>query len=146
MDDASFVRGFQRLGDLLGYRQGFVNRNGSLRDPISEGGTRYQFQDQRFLALGFFQPVDVADVGVVQRGQHFGFAFKPCEAIWIIREGLRQDLERDLPVELGIGGLVDLSHATLANEGGHIVAPYALESHWIRPETEEVIASSAARA
>jgi hypothetical protein len=32
-----------------------------------------------------------------------------------------QDLQRDLPVELGIGGLIDLPHATLADEGGDVV-------------------------
>ena len=29
-----------------------------------------------------------------------------------------------------------LSHAPLPDEGGHIVAPYALDSHLIRPETD----------
>ncbi len=33
----------------------------------------------------------------------------------------RQDLERHLPVQLGIGGMIDLPHAPLANEGGHVV-------------------------
>ena len=37
------------------------------------------------------------------------------------------------------GSAIDLAHATLADEGGHVVAPYALEPHSIRPETEDVI-------
>ena len=45
-----------------------------------------------------------------------------------------------------IGGLIDLPHAALADEGGHVVAPYALESHVVRPETEEVIAAAQVRA
>ena len=55
-------------------------------------------------------------------------------------------LWRHLAVELGVGGLIDLPHAAFADEGGHVVAPYALESHVVRPETEEVIAAAQVRA
>ena len=58
----------------------------------------------------------------------------------------RHNSERYVSVELGLSGLVDLPHAPLANEGGDIVAPYALESHLIRPETDEPLAPSVARA
>ena len=51
-----------------------------------------------------------------------------------------------LPLQLRISRLIDLAHAALADEGGHVVAPYALESHLIRPETEEVIVAAQARA
>ena len=33
----------------------------------------------------------------------------------------RQDLQRGLPVQLGVGGLIDLAHAPLADEGGNVV-------------------------
>ena len=59
---------------------------------------------------------------------------------------LEQSSERHLAVQLGVGGLVDLPHAPLTDEGGHVVVPYALESHVIRPETDEAIAPSGARA
>ena len=36
-------------------------------------------------------------------------------------ESFGQDLQRDLPVELRISGLIDLPHAPLADEGGHVV-------------------------
>ena len=44
-----------------------------------------------------------------------------CVGAGISRKRLRQDLERHLPVELGISGLIDLSHAPLADEGGDVV-------------------------
>ena len=88
----------------------------------------------------------VADVGMVQRGQDSGFTLKPCESIRNSRKRFRQDLQRHLPVQLRVGGLIDLFHAPLADEGGHVVAPYALESHVIRPETDEVLVPAEARA
>ena len=62
-----------------------------------------------------------ADVGMVQRGEDFGFPLEPSEPIRIRRERLGQDLGRHLAVQLGVGRLVDLSHPALADEGGHVV-------------------------
>ena len=36
-------------------------------------------------------------------------------------ERLGQDLQGDLAVELRVGGLIDLAHTPLADEGGHVV-------------------------
>ena len=63
----------------------------------------------------------VADVRMVQRGQDFGFTLEAGEPISIAGKRLRQDPERHLAVQLGIGGLPDLSHTPLADEGGDIV-------------------------
>ena len=48
-------------------------------------------------------------------------SLKPRQPIRISGKGFRQDLQRHLPVQLRIGGLIDLAHAALANEGSHIV-------------------------
>ena len=47
------------------------------------------------------------------------------QAVWLRREDIRQDVQRDLALELRIGGLIDLPHAPLADEGGHVVMPEA---------------------
>ena len=57
------------------------------------------------------------------------------ETIRVRREAVRQDLQGDLAVELRVGRLPDLAHAAFPEKGGDVVASYALESHWIRPET-----------
>ena len=62
----------------------------------------HQLKDESFRSFGFFQPVDVANIGMVQRGQDFGFALEPRQPVRIIRESLRQHLERHVPVELGV--------------------------------------------
>ncbi len=47
-------------------------------------------------------------------------ARRPGKPIRVVSEGVRQDLQRDLAVELGVGSLPDLSHAALTNESGHV--------------------------
>ena len=120
VDDALFVRGFQRLRDLLGDRQRLVHRNRSLGDAVSQRRPLDQLQDQRLRAV-LLQAVDACDAGVVQAGQNLRLSLKAGQSVGISRECLGEDLERDLAVELRVGRLVDLAHAALADEGGHPV-------------------------
>ena len=43
---------------------------------------------------------------MVEAGEHLRFSLEPGEAIKIAGKRLRQNLECDLPVQLGIGGLI----------------------------------------
>ena len=60
-----------------------------------------------------------ADVGVVKRGQHLGFALEAGQPVGVGRKCLGEHLQRHVPVELGVAGLVHLAHTTLANEAAH---------------------------
>jgi hypothetical protein len=57
----------------------------------------------------------VRDVGVIERGERFRLPLETCDAIRIGGEGLRQDLDRDVTVEFGVAGAVDLAHSTFAD-------------------------------
>ena len=52
-------------------------------------------------------------------------------------------LQRDIAVELGVGGLPDLPHAAFADEGGHVVVPEAVtDGQWhqsLGPELAQVM-------
>ena len=61
--------------------------------------------------------MDSGDARVVEAGEDLRLALEPGEAVRIPREGVRENLQCDLAVELRVGGLLDLSHAPLANEG-----------------------------
>ena len=134
-DDTLLMRRLEGFSDLLGNRQRLVYGNRPLRDPIRQRRPLNQLQDERPRPLGFLDAVDLRDVGMVETGQYLRLSLKPSEAIRRVSECVRQYLQRDLAVELGVGGLPDLPHPALADEGRDVVAPYALESHWIRPET-----------
>ena len=45
---------------------------------------------ERLLPARFFQPVDVPDVGMVERGEDFGFTLKARQPIRIVGERLGQ--------------------------------------------------------
>ncbi len=93
----------------------------SLLDPICECWPFDEFEHQRTDALSFFEPVDVPDVGVVQRGEDFGFTFKPGEAIRILCERLGEHFEGYVSVELGVSRPIHLAHAAFADLGGDLV-------------------------
>ena len=52
---------------------------------------------------------------MVERGQDFGLAFETSHPLRIAGKGFRQDFQRDFTVESGIGGPIDLPHATIAD-------------------------------
>ncbi len=109
MDDALLMCRFEGSGDLLGDGQGFVDGDRPLLDAIRQRRPFDQFEDQRLDTLSLLQPVDTADVRVVQRGEDFGFPLEAGQAVRVRRKGVGEDLQRDLAVELGVGGLPDLS-------------------------------------
>ena len=121
VNDTRFVSSLQRLSNLLGDWESFIDSDRPLRYPVGEGWPFHQLQHQRTGAVAFFKAMNGGDVRVVQAGKHLRFSLKPSQAIRISGKGLGQDLERHLAIQLGISGLIDLAHATLADEGGHVV-------------------------
>ena len=61
------------------------------------------------------------NVGMVQRGKDFRFAFKTSEAVGFFCKRLRQDLQCYVAVELGIPGSIHLTHTAFTEQTGHFV-------------------------
>jgi hypothetical protein len=82
MNDAVFVRGLERRGDLLRNREGIVARNRSLSNPIRQRRSFDQFENQRGYEpaeagpddIGLFETVDGRDVRVIERSKDLRFA------------------------------------------------------------------------
>ena len=66
-------------------------------------------------AAGLFEAVDGGDVRMVQRRERLRFALEPREAIGIAGERVRQDLDRDVAIQLRVARAVDLAHAAFAD-------------------------------
>jgi catechol 2,3-dioxygenase-like lactoylglutathione lyase family enzyme len=107
MHDAVLVRGFERFGDLLGHRQGFVQRKGSLRDALGERRAVDELQHQGAI----FDAVDLRDVRMVERGQHLRLALKSRNAIGIEGKQLRQNFDRDVAIQPRIARAIHLAHS-----------------------------------
>ena len=61
-----------------------------------------ELEHQELNTAGFFEAVDRADVGVIERGQHPRLAREPREPIGVAGERGRQDLDRDVATELRV--------------------------------------------
>jgi hypothetical protein len=58
VDDPALVRVFERLGNLLGDPQSFINRNRPLFDAVGESRPFDQLHDERMRGPGIFESVD----------------------------------------------------------------------------------------
>jgi hypothetical protein len=63
---------------------------------------------------------------MIQRGQHFGFALKAANALGVAGDGVRQDLDRDIPFELRVARSIDFSHAAASDERCDLIGPQFL--------------------
>ena len=123
MDDPLLVGFLQGLRDLLRDVQGFVHRDGAARDPLGEGQPLDQLEDEKDRAAFFFEVVDGGDAGMVEGSEEVGLAAKAAQALGVVGELRRQDLDRDLSAEARIEGAVHLTHAARPERAPHLVVP-----------------------
>ena len=121
MDDAAFVSRGQRVGDLSRDVDSLIERERSLPQPILERLSFHQLHDDAGGVSDLLEPVNLGDVGVVQRGQDLRLAFKPRQPIGIVREMVRQQLQGDVALQSRIAAPKDDSHAAFAQLGGDLV-------------------------
>jgi hypothetical protein len=88
------------------------------RDPRREPK---RLEDERAHAVRLLEAVDAPDVRVVERREQLGFAAEARRAHRVVREGVRQDLERDFAAELRVAGAVDDAHAAGAERADDLV-------------------------
>ena len=128
MDDAEFVRGVERVGDLLRDRQGFVQRQaiGAGRQAMGRGDPSRQVVALDQLhheggdALALFESIDGGDIGMVQRGKGLGFARESRQTLGVVGKRVRQDLDCDVAIELRVTRPIDLAHASAPEQIGQL--------------------------
>ena len=69
------------------------------------------------VCVAFLQPVDLSDVGVVERRQHARFPREARTPVVIVREPGRQDFHCDITVQLGVARAVDVPHPARTEQG-----------------------------
>ena len=129
MNDPLIMSRFESLSNLQGHPKSLLHRNWTLCDSLRQRRALHQFQHQRPNTIRFLQPVDHADVGMIERGQDFRFSLKLAHALPISGKLLRQDLQRHLSTQPGVGGLVDGTHSAFAELGRDPVVVDALSDH-----------------
>ena len=88
--------------------------NGPLPDPLRERLPLEQLHRDEVLALVLVDRVDGADAGVVEGRGRAGLALEALERVGVLGQLGGQELERDVPAELRVLGLVDDAHAAAA--------------------------------
>ena len=121
VDDALLVRRFERFGDLLRGGQRLVNRHRALCDAIRQCRPLDQLHHERDGVTGLLQPMDLGDVGMVERGEDFGLALEARQPLGIARHRLRQYLDCDRALQIGVRRPIHLSHPALADLGGDFI-------------------------
>ncbi len=124
------------VGDIEMFCDGkhFLQRNRPLRNAIGQRWSFDKFQNECSDAVGFLESVDTRDVGMVQRGERFGFALKAGDALRICDERVRQDLDRNIAPELCIVRTIDLarSYRGASRATRHRSADHALDGAGFR--------------
>ena len=121
MNDPLFMRRFERLRDLLRDRQRLVDRDRPARNALRQVLALDELHHQRTDTVGFFETVDVRDVGMIQRREGLRFAREPREPFGVAREDIGQHLDRDVAIQLRIARAIDLAHAAGAQGGEDLI-------------------------
>ena len=89
-----------------------------------------QFHHQERRALVAPDLVDDADVRMIERRGCPRLAHEAIEDVLVLGDLLRQELERHLPPQLGVLGLVDDTHAAAADFGEDSVVADSRSNHF----------------
>jgi hypothetical protein len=111
VNDAALVRRLQRFGGLQGDAQGFLDGERPPQQPLGQRLAFDQLHDQEVLAVPLLHAVERGNVRMVDRREHFGFAFEPRHPVRVGAEALADDFDRDAATELAVAGAVDLAHS-----------------------------------
>ena len=97
MNHSFFIRSFECVRDLLGRVQCSFKRELSLKRF-----SRHQLHHQCADTARLFDAVNCCDVGMIQQCENFGFPLEPCEALRVLNEGSRQNLDRYVTIQFGV--------------------------------------------
>ena len=136
MDDPLLMCRLQSFSDLQGHWQRFVDGDRTFGNAICQGWTLDQLEDKGLSFADVLDAVDSPDVGMIQRGQDFGFPLEATHSLAVGGELLGQDFERHVAVELSVGSPVDLTHAAFAELGGYFIVSDSLADHLLKPSAD----------
>ena len=118
MDDPLLMCRFERFGNLLRDGEGFVNRQRPVCDPVCQRRALDQFHDQsRLHTVRLLQAVDRAMLGWFRAARTSASRWNLREALTVSGDRVREDFDRDLALQIGVGRAVDLAHSPDADAG-----------------------------
>jgi hypothetical protein len=108
MDDPFLVGRGQGIGDLAGELKDLGNWQSIRRHALVQACSVDELHRDQGLPGYLLDAVDGDDIGMVERRERLGLSAEPLQAFGERGYFRRQDFQRDLALELGIEGRVDL--------------------------------------
>ena len=94
-----------------------MQRNRAPGDACARSSPSTSSITRAIAASGLSSTRESGDVGVIQGSEQFRFTLKAGEPLLVGREGRRQGLDSNLPLQLRVGRAVDLAHSAGADGG-----------------------------
>src|SRR5262245_39405790 len=110
------MRSIQRVRDLSRDGQGIARGYRPAAQPIGQRLAVDELQHERWHAAGLFEPVDGADVRMIERREHARFAVEPRHPLAVRREHGWYYLDRAFTPKLRVVLAIDLAHPARADE------------------------------
>src|SRR5205823_2688672 len=79
-----------------------------------------QLHGEKRLRARLFDAINRDDVWMVERGDRASLSLKPLDGVRV-RRRRRQEFDRDVALEFGIPGAIDLAHAARADGGDYFI-------------------------
>src|ERR1035437_515540 len=116
MNDALVVGELKRIADLRHDGQRFARRDAAIDEQLSQVYAVHIFHHEEMHAARLAELVEGDDTGMVELRERLGFASKTFGKGRVAADAGRENFERDEAIQSWLPGLVDGTHAALANE------------------------------
>ena len=133
MNNARFVRSFERECHLTGNVRCFCQRQGAPGDALRERLPFNEFEYESLRRMVVFEPEYLRDVGMIQGREDPRLPLEPGQTVCIVGEFRRQNLEGDVPAKPAVSGAIHLPHPARpdgANDLVHAEACTDAKGHW----------------
>ena len=111
MHDGLRVGGRERARDLDAEREKIIGRERPVREEFTERPPVHQLEDEEDVAVLLEHVVDHGQVRIVEPARAPHLAQEPGARRGILAQPGRHALDRDVAVQAGVPGAVDLAHA-----------------------------------
>jgi len=123
------MRGIQGVGNLDGEVQQCIDIQRLAFNAPLQCLALQQLHCDEGLASMLPDLMDGADVRMVEGGSGARFATKTLQRLPVLRQVFREELQRHMPTEAEIFGLIDHTHASAAELAQHAVVGDGLADH-----------------
>ena len=129
MNDPVLVCRFEGFCNLSGYLQRFVKGKGAVYETVRQCRPFDELEYQRphprlpraCRRVRFLEAVDGPDMWMIERSEYVRLSSEASKTVGIEREGIRKNLQRDVPSQNRVMGTIDLAHSTGTDVGGDFV-------------------------